>query len=354
MSLDIKELDNFKTNINSRVESDKNVSSDRIRELIETAKDSMKNSYSHVTDINGVPIELITDSKHLIDFWKGNWKSTDKKPKSKLYAATEVEDKDPFAYYCEEEHTAVFLNTDYYGQVKSWALGMVAAYLEPKGWHSIHGACVEIRGKGIVIVAPTGTGKSTLAYMLFSHENGYILGDDWIYIKNENYKFTVVQPEKKLYMRTNIAKENPELSEIFKKCKLENVGETFWSNENSRALVSREWIAGEEYVKDETNMDMMVLLRRDDHSPPIEELDVERAIEILKKGEYQILPGAGSKEDQGKTGYQPWYNPYLLHNDNKQEEFFRKELENCKCIILNTGKQTPQESFESILKFVDE
>src|SRR5438477_13009438 len=96
-------------------------------------------------------------------------------------------------------------------------------------------------------------------------------------------------------------------------------------------------------VTDEARIRLLVLLRRDDKSPPEVHLDADGAIKVLRKGEYMIRPGAGPKELWGKISYEPWFNPYLLHLDHaRQEEFFRRMISSFKvnCILLNTGIET--------------
>jgi len=125
----------------------------------------------------------------------------------------------------------------------------------------------------------------------------------------------------------------------------------YYSFGNSRVLVRREDILGPEKVVDEVPINLVVLLRRDDHSPAEVKLTPQEAIDILQKGEYMVLPGAGPKEQWGTTSYEPWYNPYLLEPDNaRQASFFRSMFEDWKvpCIILNTGMEDIQQSHERV------
>lgn len=91
---------------------------------------------------------------------------------------------------------------------------MSAAILEKRGTHSIHGACVEVAGKGVIIIAPKGTGKTTQAFKLLMRPDGRIAGDDWVYIrfpKRTNRKMPLIgtQSEKSLYMRTENEADQP-------------------------------------------------------------------------------------------------------------------------------------------------
>ena len=63
-------------------------------------------------------------------------------------------------------------------------LGAVGRILAGEyGIHSIHGACVEKAGKGVLYIAPTGTGKSTSSYGLMTHPSTRFHSDDWVYVR---------------------------------------------------------------------------------------------------------------------------------------------------------------------------
>src|SRR5262249_54209155 len=96
-----------------------------------------------------------------------------------------VADQPEAAYYSRRTNTIVFFNTSYYGQLKSWVLGAVGRVLaEEWGIHSVHGACVEKDGRGVLYIAPTGTGKSTSSYGLqATYPNTRFHSDDWVYVR---------------------------------------------------------------------------------------------------------------------------------------------------------------------------
>ncbi len=371
-------ITNYHTNHKGRVDSSKNISVEKLDDLLYTGIDALdyRETYTWDADINGVVVRLVTNSFHQMDFWMENWypapNTPDAEPDAYLYSFNNVEGEEAHAYYCPEKYTAVFFNTEYYGQCKSWALGIAAHKLEERGWHSIHGACAEIDGNGVVLVAPTGTGKTTQVNQLFQHDDSYIVGDDWIYINHNVDPLVVRQPERSLYVRTENAETEDWLSPIFDHCKVENVivdpencmhkdgsvcniaengGDVcYWGFGNSRAILPREWMLGPDKVKNETTVDLIVLLRRDDESPAVVELDADEAVDVLREGAYQIRPGAGPREKWGKMGYESWYNPYLLYEDDEaQAEFFHREVSNGKCILLNTGVQSIAETKQAIL-----
>lgn len=383
-------LDNYDTESKGRVDSTKDLTAEKLETLLEEALPHLEESerYEWDANINGVLVRLVTNSRHQYEFWVENWypgpNDGSIEPQAFIYSIKDVPGKEPHAYYCKQRNTSVFVNTEYYGQCKSWALGMAAVILEDNfNTHSIHGACAEVDGKGVVIVAPTGTGKTTQVNKIIQHPKGKLLGDDWIYIRHpenadeiENLELFVNQPERRIYVRTENAYEEEWLRPVFDRCKLENVltdpeecyheedeqcgikdmglGHCYWGFGNSRAILPREWMLGREKILNRANMKLIVLLRRDDESPAEAELSTDEAIDVLKEGRTLIRPGAGPKEKWGTYGSEPWYNPYLMApNHEKQEWFFRNEMRAAKCIILNTGKQSIQETYETILKHLE-
>ncbi|MBF8303918.1 MAG: hypothetical protein HW399_293 [Dehalococcoidia bacterium] len=365
----VRGISNITTAIKARVDSRTNLTKAEIDDKVDLARANMPydHLYSWNANINGVIIRLITNNYHLADFWIDNWFPTPLEgvePHGCIFAVTGIPDQPPFAYYCSETKTAVMLNSDYYGQVKSWALGIVADIMEMQhNIHSLHAAVVDIGGCGITLIAPTGTGKSTHSYGLtLNVPSARLHSDDWCYV---DYVGGTTQgraiariSERKFYIRTDLAGGFPRLAELFDRSKLENVGESYTDVPNSRAILDPIWVGGPEHFVHTTRIQGVVLLRRDKVSPPEVQLEAEDAINILKKGEFTILPGSGPEADWGKIKTEPFYNPYLLvRNESRtqlQVDFFRRLFQYARCYILNTGVETVEESRTRILRIARE
>ncbi len=150
---------------------------------------------THDAVVHGVRVRLLTNSHHQHDFFVRNWYGPDDweassgqlaptEPHLLAYALIGMTGRPEAAYYSRERNFVLFTNSSYYGQLKSWVLGAVGRMLsEDRGIHSIHGACVELEGKGILYVAPTGTGKSTSSYGLMALPGSRFHSDDWVYVR---------------------------------------------------------------------------------------------------------------------------------------------------------------------------
>lgn len=299
--------------------------------------------------ISGYPILLRTNSAHLLNFWSRNWYLGNHVEVTNrfggfpitLNAAVGVCDSSgkPFptgAYFCPRTRDIVFINTDYYGQCKSWALGAAGIGLKDFGIHSIHGACVEIDQQGVLIIAPTGTGKSTYTNQLA--EYGFINSDDWVYVKEEGGRFFAYPSERHIYVRSNVVRDNPENGgspervqknpvmkkqfEIFERSPAENVPlenkkRVYDAVPNSRVMIDPREISPMSY---KSPLSVCFLLRRNPVSPYIQRLTPEEAVSILVEGEYTISPGTTDDRDLwGTLANEPWYNPYLLAPDHNFE-----------------------------------
>jgi hypothetical protein len=129
--------------------------------------------YVHTANICGARIKLLTNSKHVSEFWQLNWYASDSKDADGfVYIITGVEGYEPCLFYNLEKRIALGVNTEYYGLAKSKsALGLATEILKEMEKYPMHAASVSLKRNneefGVAIIAPTGTGKTTQSMSSF-------------------------------------------------------------------------------------------------------------------------------------------------------------------------------------------
>ncbi|MEM5834910.1 MAG: hypothetical protein QXQ69_03625, partial [Candidatus Aenigmatarchaeota archaeon] len=98
--------------------------------------------FSHTANICGAKIKLITNSKHVFDFWQLNWyASNSNHADGFVYIITGVEGFEPCLFYNLDKKIALGVNTEYYGLAKSKsALGLATEILKEKEKYPMHAA----------------------------------------------------------------------------------------------------------------------------------------------------------------------------------------------------------------------
>jgi hypothetical protein len=376
--------------------------------------------FEAVADICGVRIKLMTNSSHVYEYWKLNWFPGSKEDgiDGWIYDIYDVEDLEPCIYYDFKRSRVLIVNCEYYGAAKSaGALGLSTRLLEKRGGYAIHGACVGVPNSpgydGVIIVAPTGTGKTSQFHeLIYNIRDTKVHSDDYVFVffKPDPIAYAT---ENWFYMRSEIALNHPIFTKFFNDLPLENIvnekakcaqysvesekiGECYkavmngerkcvfnigadrcyWSYANSRVMFPRDRFPmmikdalgnlvevpkGKENLENECRVKYVLLLTRDDTTKPVTLLGIDEAIRVLKEGKFIIRPGSGPPEKWGQYGYEPFYNPYPPeHNLSAEEAFFRK-LYSCgvSFYLLNTGtyegkKQTIHQTHMYIRHIVED
>ena len=362
-------LDNFFTNVMKRVKSDCEITTEIRDALVQEAESHLPHDryYEWNANINGVVVQLRTNDAHLYEMWVESWYpaqiESDLEPHGIIYAVMDVPGRDPYAYYHSETKTAVIFNTNYFKQLKSWALGMVADVSERLfDVHSIRGACLEYQGDGTVIIAPKGTGLSTHFWRLMEIEDVLFHSDDWLFVRYRKDEAIADNCERKLYLATDIVKRYPRFAPLFDRSRCENVvmkkkycedvrcqqgdcvldhGEPYcyWGSKESRAVLDPSWIGGpEKYVK-RTTLSRVIILQRDEVASPLRKLNPGEAIQILQEGRFQVYTADGSSVASSRTI--PFYNPYLLvlspDRIELQKRYFNQLFKIAPCYAVNIG-----------------
>jgi hypothetical protein len=295
---------------------------------------------------NGLNIRLLTNIEHVHDFWLDNWwlYSSQVMPHGLVYViddggkitSQEIYERpvpkpeiNAGGVYNQETRTAIILNTDYYGQTKSAALGLAADILEDQfGILSVHGASGAVGGKGFILIAPTNAGKTTHSYgPAIYHPTGEFHQDDWIFVRFTDGKAMGYASERVFYMRTNSIENFPWLEPIFRECKLENVKpddpkEKFLLS-YPRVMIDPKFIVKPEKVTYEVRLYKAFLLKRDYNDKTIaRSIEPEEAVEILR------------------TAPEQWYNNYLIsfgeRKERRRAELFKKLFEVTEPYLINT------------------
>lgn len=378
------------TKVTARGMSNYETSKEEMEKLLEEylpilEKDERKKRFDVLA--GGAIIGGLTNSPNVQRMEFHNWPKAPKrvKPQAMFYLIIDVPGKAPYFWYCPETKIALSINSSYYGEKKSRSLGIGMDILQPMGIHSIHGSCLDIAGRGVVIIAPTGTGKSTLVSLLKDEPGGRIHSDDWIYVrfdldeKGRPRSATARYSELWYYMRTDTATSQPSLAKIFKRSPIENVpvdekGNYIWNAfENSRALINplnmvscKTRLGRENKLARFTSIEKVIFLRRDPEFPEVEKLSPAEAVRILSEGKMQYLPGSGKTG----AGIERWLNPYVLVNkenlvggkgeratlniDFQNYYFARLFTVTGGAYYLNTDNRKPSKSLKTLREIIAE
>jgi hypothetical protein len=96
----------------------------------------------------------------------------------------------------------------------------------------------------------------------------------------------------------------------------------YWGSTDSRAMVDPAWIHGPgRYIK-RTKLAVVALLHHEPHSPAIEKLSVEDALEWITEGKYRLPDGPGMSPFKTL----PFFNPYLLSESADAEDLQRRNF----------------------------
>lgn len=342
-------LNNTVTLRKSFVETEAAASLEKRDALVAEAEDHLThdNYFEWNVNIAGVVLQLRTNLSHLYDFWIENWYpaqlEADIEPHGIIYAVGWIPGREPYAYYNSESRTAVFFKSAFYGQLRSLALGMVADMTERLfDLHPVRCFCVDVGGKGALLIAPPGTGKSAHVAALMRMEQTKLVSDDIVFLRYSGRDALADTPERKFYMRTDFVKYYPDLAPLFDRSKCENVvtkkeectnskcmqedncrldrGAPFCyeASDKSRAMLDPYWIGGPNKHSKRTSVKWVFILKRDPISPPIEKVDPEVAIKHLEEGRSQTATGGYKNE--------PFFNPHLLVKNQERIELQKRNF----------------------------
>jgi hypothetical protein len=297
------------------------IGKDRTDELLALARGF--NYYRHKADINGICVELFSTNKGFIDMWSDNFyhMSDCVRSHARIYCIDGTDDP-LHAEYDVSSFTMFLFNFDYYGWIKSVALGMAGNILEQIHWvYSVHGAAIDIDGKGVTLIAPSKTGKTTQSWGLLSDRNAHLISDDWYFVQFGTGRPRITGSEKNCYIDADIGDVWEEYKPLVTGVKFDNKG---------RGIGNVRWIRGEGSVIPKTAMHTIILLKRDKDDPMLSrKMDADEALAYLESHDF--------------------CNPHQLIRDEARlsirREFFRRYLSECDVFMVNTtspAKETQQ------------
>lgn len=303
---------------------------DELLDEINGRKINIEKAYIH-----GMCIELITDSKEFKEFWQDNFHHISEhiRPHGRVIAMQHPGYGKPEFLYEPISKTCFVMNCDYYGYVKSIALAVAADFLEDyhslTNRYSIHGSCIDINGQGLVLIAPSNTGKTTHSFGLLLYRNASLVSDDWLFVRMKKDTAIAYSSERNSYIRDDIGKNWKIFQPLVDNAMLDKKG---------RGIASVQDVIGMDRTRETTTIRSVFILKRDaSDSRIIYRLPPDEAVEYISKHYY--------------------CNPYQLVMDERKirlrTAFFMQLFSMLDVYMVNTVKP-PEETQAEIRRLVDE
>ncbi len=287
---------------------------DRSRSAELRERCSNVNYLSSKADINGVCIELFTENRDYMEMWTDNFyhMSDSVRSHARIFCLNDP-DTDLHAEYDVASCMMFLFNFDYYGWIKSIALGMAGNILElSHSIYSVHGAVLDVDGVGISLIAPSKTGKTTQSWGLLRLPNSHLISDDWYFVSFGDRRPRASGSEKNCYIDADIGDVWEEFKPLVKEVRFDNKG---------RGIGNVRWISGRDSVIRSTSMRYVILLKRDRSDDRTHfRMSAEEACDYLMSNDL--------------------CNPHQLIRDDcrmsLRRAFFERYLSECEVFMVNT------------------
>lgn len=274
------------------------------------------------SDVYGCCIKLLTGQRLVKDRWEENFYFISQSIRShgRLYVVVDKSEGDNRVYYDPQSKTAFLVNIDYYGWIKSLALSLAGDVLEDEhDIYSVHGACLDVRGRGVCLLGGSGVGKTTHTYGLLRSPEVRVVSDDWFYARVYGNDILAYGSEKNFYIRADLATIWKEFEGLVRSADFDN---------KDRAVVDLRQIVGKGRILPLTTLNNVIILKRDPRDVDmITKLEKAEALKILEDNDY--------------------FNPHLLvKNEFKRKlrsGFFEALLSRTNVYQVNTAA-TPEQS----------
>jgi hypothetical protein len=270
--------------------------------------------YEERADVYGCCIKLLTDIKYVKERWEESFYPMSAHVRSHgRMVVTEENSGRQRVFYDQLSKTAFLINVDYYGWVKSIALSVASDILEDShDINSVHGACVDIDGQGVCLIAPSGTGKTTHTYGLLRLSGVRVVSDDWFFVRLMADQALAFSSEKNFYIQADIADSWGEYRKLVDKAEFDSQG---------RAVVNIRWVVSKGKILPMTTLKKAILLKRD-----LEDNAVVSRLSLDEASRY--IEAAG------------FCNPHMLVKDerkmNLRRQFFKELFTPVEIYVVNT------------------
>jgi hypothetical protein len=282
--------------------------------------------YEVKSEIYGCCIKLLTGSSLVKEAWGESFYSASQNIRShgRIYVLEDKSIEENLVCYDPLSRSCFIFNMDYYGWIKSLALSLAGDILEDNhSIYSVHGACLDLEGKGVCILGGSGAGKTTHTYGLMRRPNVRVISDDWFFARIFGEDILAFGSEKNFYIRADLADIWKEFSGMVDRAVFDQKG---------RAVVDLRWLVGKGRILPLTTLQTVIILKRDQsQSETVRQMEAGQALAVLEGNDY--------------------FNPHLLvRNEFKRRlrsRFFGKLLTSTRVFEVNT-KGTPEESQRAI------
>jgi hypothetical protein len=237
--------------------------------------------YEIKSDLYGCCIKLMTDDHATKDTWGDNFYSISENIRShgRLLVFSNPAYAPDTVLFDPLSRTAFLFNFTYYGWIKSIALSLAGDILEDHhGIFSMHGACVDIGGKGLCIIGAPKAGKTTQTYGLLQDRQTRIVADDWFFSRVYGPDILAYSSEKNFYIGEDLG--------------------TIWTqfgglvpagayDHNGRAVADIRWVIGKGRILPMTTLKTIIVLRRDPADTTISRtLDPDTGLKVFVENNY--------------------------------------------------------------------
>lgn len=283
--------------------------------------------FERKVSVHGTCIKFFTDSEVFKNMWTDNFKSMldEIRPHGRIFAISDGRKKLKIQYEPISK-TIIIRNCDYYGWIKSIALGLVGEFFEDftseNRRYSIHGSFIDFGGRGVGIVGASGSGKTTLTYGLLLDKRYNFMTDDWFFVKIAGENILTFSSEKNSYIREGLDQIWPEFKAKIKEIKKDNHG---------RSIVDVRTVFGLDRIREVSDLNCMVLLTRDRSTDVVvKKLTQKEAIEFMVKNDFcnphQLIRNK-KKTDQRKKFFYDLFGRvpvYLLNTIETPKETLKR------------------------------